>query len=167
MQDSPEENALNAALRLLEAGDKSRKELSERLRRKKFSGDVIEKTLSRLEAKGFVDDRRFAARLSERLGGRGASQRKMAFEMRRRGVPAEWIEEELNKTQPEEDSRLEQAGLRQWNRLKRLEAPVRFKRAFAALARQGFDPEPIRRFLDRMLREENNRVETEFYDDHG
>ncbi|MBP9865822.1 MAG: regulatory protein RecX [Candidatus Omnitrophica bacterium] len=163
---SPEENAWNTALRILEAGDKSRRELRDRLVQKRFKEEVVLKVLDRLEARGFLNDKTFAGRLAEKLGGRSASQRKMAFEMRRRGVPAEFIEEELARLAPDEDERLYQAGLKQWKKLNRLAPEVRTKRAFGSLARQGFDSEGIRRFFERVLREEKNKGDESHYDDH-
>lgn len=164
---SPEENALNAALKLLEAGDKSRRELADRLRQKRYKEEIVLKVLARLEARGFVDDRVFAGRLAEKLGFRGTSQRKMAFDLRRRGVPADIIEEEMGRLAPAEEDRLTQAGLKQWKRHSRLAPDLRSKKVFGFLARQGFDSEPIRRFLDRVVREEKNEGESESYDDHG
>ena len=162
---SPEEMAWNTALRLLEAGDKSRHELMTRLAQKRFNSAVVEKVLDRLEARGFLNDKTFAGRLAEKLGGRSSSQRKMAFEMRRRGVPPELIEAELVRLAPDEDERLYQAGLKQWNKLSRLAPDVRRKRAFGALARQGFDAESIRRFFERVIREEKNKGDEDCYAD--
>jgi len=165
-EPTPEENAWNTALRLLEAGDKSRRELGDRLAGKKFAQAVIEKVLDRLESRGFLNDKTFAGRLAEKLGSRSASQRKMAFEMRRRGVPQEFIQEELLKLAPDEDERLYQAGLKQWKKLSRVAPEARIKRAFGSLARQGFDSEGIRRFLERIHREEKNKGEESFYADN-
>ena len=164
-EPSPEENAWNTALRLLEAGDKSRRQLGDRLVQKRFKEDVVMKVLDRLEARGFLNDKVFAGRLAEKLSGRSSSQRKMAFEMHRRGVPPEVIQEELTRLAPDEDERLYHAGLKQWKKLSRLAPEVRTRRAFGALARQGFDSESIRRFFERVLREEKNKGNEAFYDD--
>lgn len=164
-EPSPEEIAWNTALRLLEAGDKSRRELMDRLARKRFKEEIIVKVLDRLEARGFLDDKIFAGRLADKLEGRSSSQRKMAFEMRRRGVPPELIQEELARLAPDEDERLYQAGLKQWKKLSRTAPEVRTKRAFGALARQGFDSEAIRRFLERIHHEEKNTGEESIYAD--
>lgn len=165
-EPSPEENAWNTALRLLEAGDKSRRELMDRLIRKRFNQEIVVKVLDRLELRGFLNDKVFAGRLAEKLGSRSSSQRKTAFEMRRRGVAPELIQEELLRLAPDEDERLYQAGLKQWRRLSRLTPEVRTRRAFGALARQGFDSESIRRFLERVQSEEKNKGADSFYDDH-
>ena len=162
---SPEEIAWNTALRILEAGDKSRRELKERLAQKRFKEDVVAKVLDRLETRGFLNDKTFAGRLADKLGYRSSSQRKMAFEMRRRGVPPEYIQEELTRLAPDEDERLYQTGLKQWNKLRRLTPEVRTKRAFGSLARQGFDSEAIRRFLERVVREEKNKGDESIYAD--
>jgi len=163
---SPDEKAWNSALRLLEAGDKSRQELKERLIQKRFDHELVEQVLDRLENSGFLNDKVFAARLADKLEARKASQRKVAFEMRRRGVPAEYMQEELARLELGQEDRLYQACRKQWNRLNRLDPQVRTRRIFGSLARQGFDSEPIRLVLERIIHEEINKGDEQSYVDY-
>jgi len=84
-------DAREAALRLLEVRDRSRRELSWRLRDKGFPADEIAALLERLVETGLVDDRRFACLRARALVLRGQGARRVEADLRARGVAAEHI----------------------------------------------------------------------------
>ena len=147
---SPEKRALDAALKLLEAGDKSCREVRQRLEKKSFAAGVIDAVLGRLETSGLLDDRHFAEQLAERLTPK-AGRKRIAFELRRRGVADAVIEEQMVRLSDEdEQARLNEVGMRQWRRASRLEAQVRRRKVFGYLARSGFEADMIRSFFEKL-----------------
>jgi len=81
--------AYQAALALLARRDHFRRELENKLRGKKYSADEIEDAVSRCEAAGLVDDLRVGGRFVEvRAEGRGWGPRRLAGELKSRGVPS-------------------------------------------------------------------------------
>jgi regulatory protein len=84
-------DAREAALRLLEVRDRSRRELATRLREKGFAAEEIEPLLERLVETGLVDDRRFAALRARALVRRGQGARRIEADLRARGVGREAI----------------------------------------------------------------------------
>lgn len=139
--DSQIDGAWNAALRLLSASSKSRKELTDRLLRKGFSSQTVEVILSRLEKQGLVNDRIFAANLAGRLEAeRFAGRHKIAFELKRRGIAPDIRDEILSGLPPEEEmARAQALADSQWPRLAQLPFLKRKRKLFDALVRKGFD----------------------------
>ncbi len=82
--------AYQAALAFLGRRDHFRRELETKLRGKKYPADEIEDAVSRCEASGLVDDFRVGERFVEvRAEGRGWGPRRLAGELKSRGVPSE------------------------------------------------------------------------------
>jgi regulatory protein len=85
--------AFQAALALLARRDHFRSELENKLRAKKYPADEIEGAISRCEAAGLVDDLRVGGRFVEvRAEDRGWGPRRLAAELKNRGVPSEEAE---------------------------------------------------------------------------
>lgn len=82
--------AREAALRLLAVRARSRSELSDRLRRKGHAPAVVREVVDSLAAVGLVDDRAFAELWAdERMRLRPVGRRRLAQELRAKGVPPE------------------------------------------------------------------------------
>ena len=82
------------AQELLARRDHGRKELADKLRRRGFPEAEIREALERLAAKGFLDDRKFAAGLVEELFfRRGWGWYAIVARLRRRGLTAALAEE--------------------------------------------------------------------------
>ena len=64
---TPDEKAYEAALTLLDFHARSRKELEERLARKKFSAEAVEYAIGKLEQNGLVNDEKYARNLGDGL----------------------------------------------------------------------------------------------------
>ena len=163
---TPEESAFESALRLLAAGDKTCRELKNRLERKAYPAPVIETVLERLQKKGFLNDAAFAAQLVDRLLYKSAGKKKIAFELARRGFAGPVIAGQLERLTPEtEQGSLEEAGLKQWRRYRRLDSAARQKKVFAFLARSGFESGMIRAFLERLAAGTGQEDEASSHDD--
>jgi regulatory protein len=79
--------AYRKALKLLGRRDHFRAELAEKLRRKNFDHNEIERALERLAGLDLLDDERLAKRFAElRSVDRGWGPRRLSAELRRRGV---------------------------------------------------------------------------------
>ncbi|HTL48477.1 MAG TPA: regulatory protein RecX [Verrucomicrobiae bacterium] len=142
MQTNSRENeAFVYSLKLLGISARSRKVLGEKLEAKGFPSAVVESTLARLEKTGFLDDKTLAAGLVNRYSvSTPSGRRRIDFEMKRRGVPAEIRREALESltAEQERESALELARLK-WQRLGRVEPQARRKRVYDFLLRRGFD----------------------------
>ena len=82
-------SAYQTALDLLARRDHFRQELVEKLRRRGYPEAELEDAVARCADAGLLDDERLAARFVElRAADRGWGPRRLAAELRRRGVPA-------------------------------------------------------------------------------
>ncbi len=98
------QRCFNAATLYLSYRPRSEPELRERLRRRKFGNDSIEKALARLREQGLVDDTAFAQFWKEnRDYFSPRSQRLTKLELKRKGVAEEIIDRVVN-TIDDEDS---------------------------------------------------------------
>ncbi|HOW88371.1 MAG TPA: regulatory protein RecX, partial [Candidatus Omnitrophota bacterium] len=107
--------ALITALRLLAASPKSDQELRKKLAAKGYPREILERAINELKAQGVLDDRVYAKDLMARLTqGKAAGRYRVAFELKRHGVPQK-IREELLDTltdEAETERALEQARLK-------------------------------------------------------
>jgi regulatory protein len=88
-----EQAARDTCLRLLSRRARSAGELRERLRTGGFSPDVAEGVLSNLQDAGLIDDEEFARSwVAGRKAAGGASRRRIAWELKRKGVDRDLIE---------------------------------------------------------------------------
>lgn len=88
------ERAWHYALKLLAARDYTVARLREKLVLKAFSEEHADEVIIRLETGGWVSDRRFAERFAESAVSSGRFYGlRLRQEMRRRGVPAELVDE--------------------------------------------------------------------------
>ena len=91
-----EQAARDTCLRLLSRRARSAGELRERLRTGGVSTDVAEGVLSNLEDAGLIDDEEFTRSwVAGRKAAGGASRRRIAWELRRKGVDRNLIERVL------------------------------------------------------------------------
>ena len=141
--------AKQAALRLLKIRSRSEKEIRERLKLKKFSGEIIEEILEHLKKVQLVDDRQFTkdwinARLTKPFG-----LRRISFELRKKGIDDELLKEELAFVQvnyPEDDIVIALAKQRA-ARYKETDKTVLKKRVFNYLAYRGFNIDAIQKAI--------------------
>jgi regulatory protein len=88
-----ETEAYLAALRILTRSDRSVADLGKRLRQRNFPEEQVAAAIERCLALGYLDDRRLAGRLARTFSESGrAVGRRLLFEMKKRGIPAELAE---------------------------------------------------------------------------
>jgi regulatory protein len=96
--------AYQYALKLLAARDYTSAMLKTKLCAREFNEADADTVVTRLSTEGWLDDRRFAERFAESAlaAGRFFGPR-LRMELRRRGVPAELVEDVLGRLQGEHD----------------------------------------------------------------
>jgi regulatory protein len=92
------------AYRLLAYRSQTTCEVRARLARKGYTGVVIDEVLRQLVAEGYIDDRKVAFDWARyRLQAKPVGRRRLAWELHRRGIPQELIEEAMREIYAELD----------------------------------------------------------------
>lgn len=136
---------------------RSENEFRQRLKRKEFSREVIEQTISFLKAKGIIDDNYFAkvwiqSRIKKPLGIRRLKQ-----ELILKGVDRAVIDWQINeiKKNYSEESVVREIAKERLNKLKGIDTERARKRVYAYLLRRGFSPEIV---IDVLTQSENSDI---------
>jgi regulatory protein len=138
---------LEAGLRFLEARQRSTAEVRRRLLTNGYRADLVDGCLERLRDLGILDDEAFARTWVEsRDRARPRGERALRSELARKGIDRELTDEVLEEreaNQPDADAEAARRVLeRHANALARVTDPrARRQRAYALLARNGFDSE--------------------------
>ena len=133
------------AFLLLKYRQRSEKEISDRLRKKKFSEDLIKETLDFLREKKFVDDAAFCRGwIRERLA-RSIGPRRIFQELKLKGIDKQIIESGLNEVKESynEDQTARELAQRRLASLKDLDPQTARRRIYGYLLRRGFSPEVV------------------------
>jgi regulatory protein len=96
--------AKQQAYRLLAYRSQTSSELRDRLQRRGYTAMIIDEVLRQLASDGYIDDRKFALDWSRyRLQSKPLGRRRLAWELQRRGIPSESVEEVLREVYSEFD----------------------------------------------------------------
>ncbi|MEO0069691.1 MAG: RecX family transcriptional regulator [candidate division WOR-3 bacterium] len=139
------------AFLLLSYRARSRKELTERLKKKGYSEKIIERVMNRLIELGLIDDERLARDFVEsriKVGHKG--KWRVRAELLKLGIPKEMVEREI-KAAPDEVAAAEMVVEHYLPRYRNLDPKTRKRRLIGLLARRGFSPETIARVLKAEL----------------
>ena len=150
--DEQSKQALITALRLLAASPKSGSELRKKLAEKGYASESIEQALDKLRAQGVLDDTLYAKDLLARLTlGKAAGRHKIAFELKRHGVPQKIRNDLLDSlsNEDEAESAFERARLK-WAGWSKLEPQKRKKRLYDFLIRKGYDFQIVQDVLQKL-----------------
>lgn len=141
----PYNRALDYAFRLLKFRIRSEFELRSRLKRKKFEEAVVEKVLSFLKEKEFVNDREFARLWTQDKLIRPLGIRRIRQELKLKGIEASLINETLSavKAKYEEGALTLQLARERLKRYNKLEPQKAKRRIYSFLLRRGFSPEAV------------------------
>ena len=153
---------LDAALRFLEARQRSVAEVRRRLMTAGYRVELVDGAITRLGDLGILDDAAFtAAWVESRDRARPRGERALRQELRLKGVDRTLIDEALADRRPEpggetdpDAAAAERLLGRHAAALGRIADPrARRQRAYALLARNGFDPDAAARASTAFLRE--------------
>lgn len=139
------QKAKNYAFLLLKFRLRSENELRQRFEKKKFNTQIIERTLSFLKDKGFIDDKYFAKIWTESRVKRPLGIRRLKQELIIKGIDKAIIDSQINeikKDYPEEEIVASIAKDR-LNKLKGYDPQKARRRVYAYLLRRGFSPEVV------------------------
>ncbi|MBI2781776.1 MAG: regulatory protein RecX [Chloroflexi bacterium] len=138
---------LEAALRFLEPRERSIGEVRRRLSRVGYREELVEGSIARLIELGMLDDQAFARTwIESRDRARPRGERALRFELARKGIDRQTADQTIAERaaeHPEADSDAAARLLaRNAGSLDRVGDPrARQQRAYALLARNGFDPD--------------------------
>jgi len=139
-------SAREAAVALLAHREHSHLELLQKLEKKEFSPDEIEKALDQLREQGLQSDQRFTEAYTHWRINAGFGPRRIAMELKQRGVSQELIDKYL---QPGNrafwKNRLQLVWQKKF-KIKTKEAKEHAKQ-YRHLMQKGFEPELIHAFL--------------------
>jgi len=150
---------LEAALRFLEPRQRSADEVRRRLLLRGYRPDLVDGCLERLVDLGIVDDAAFAqAWVESRDRARPRGERALRAELRRKGIDRRVVDDVLETRETEQPAADATAARRVLERhasaLARVADPrARRQRAYALLARSGFDSETAVEAISAMLEE--------------
>ena len=156
MPSSPDQSALNAALRLLSYRPRSIQEVYSRLARRFAIADV-DGAIAFLQEQGFVDDMAFAQFWKEsRRRNRPSSVAMMRSELSRLGIARDIIDDTLDDVDDEEEARyaMEMAA----NKMKCMNYESFFKKAGGHLRRRGFSYAIVKGTVERAWSELTDSV---------
>lgn len=145
IQVSDARRAQEKALYLLEYRNYSKRELTEKIARTAASREAAQAAAGRMEELGLIDDRRFGEDYAKELFSRkGYGARRVAQELRRKGLDQELVQELVEKYGGPEQSeknirRVLEKKYPGWQE----DEKVR-RRAFAALQRLGYSYQEVR-----------------------
>jgi regulatory protein len=143
---------MNLALYYLEQRARSEKELRDYLSRKEMPEEIIDDVIERLAGYGYIDDGAFAARYAATRIRRN-SGRKIAYELRRKGVGDDAVRQALGSIDPDEEL---QGAMEHARRSLKGETDQKARqRAYASLARRGYPGELVRKALDALLKDQD------------
>jgi regulatory protein len=138
--------AKQQAYRLLAYRSQTSSELRDRLARRGYTATIIDEVLQRLASEGYLDDRKLALDWARyRVQTKPIGRRRLAWELQRRGVPSESIEEVLREVYSEYDEvTLAEQAARKRLRTKELPRSVHERQREARyLLRLGFNADAV------------------------
>ncbi len=138
----PYELAREICLRQLAHSARTRSQLADAMRRRAVPDEVAADVLSRFEDVGLIDDRVFAAAwVDSRHRARGVGPRKIAYELRNRGVSPDLISATVETiTTDEQRATARRLVERRLASTRGQPAPLRARRLVGMLARKGYSP---------------------------
>ena len=149
------QKAKDAAYNYLSYRARSVKEVRDKLVQKEFAEEIIEQVVDDLQRQKLLNDREFARRFVEARLGRANGSRKLAQELRRKGIETEIIDEVLGEFAATLDSEERAMGLlgKQAWRYRGLERDKAKRRMLGFLARRGYDAQMARSAVDKVWQE--------------
>lgn len=147
------QRCLNAALRLLGYRPRSENELRQRLQRRGFNGEYLDKAIDRLKEQGLIDDIAFARFWKEnRETFSPRSRRLTKLELRRKGLSSDIIEQVIGEI--DDSKSAYQAAVKRAPRLVGADYQDFRRRLGAYLGRRGFSYSVIEKTTERIWKEQ-------------
>jgi regulatory protein len=150
----PESVARKILLDQLTGQARSRKELADKLAKKRVPEEIAVRLLDRFEEVGLVDDAAFARLwVDSRQSGKGLARRALAQELRRKGVADEVAREALDEVDPADEEAAARALVaKKLRSLGRFDDITKTRRLVGMLARKGYPPGMAMSVVREMVR---------------
>jgi regulatory protein len=149
---------LNEAIRYIGYRPRSEYEVRQRLQRRGFDGDCLDKVITSLKEQGHIDDTSFARFWKEnRQDFSPRSRRLTRMELRRKGIDNELIESIVSEV--DDNDSAYRAALIKARRLSTSDYQLFRRRLGEHLKRKGFGYEVIKETIDRVWRVPVNNSE--------
>lgn len=142
--------ALEQAVRLLKARDRSRQEVWQRLQAQGYSDGSIALAVERLSRASYLDDARYARNTIARLGKKYGPIR-LKSELTQKGLSAQHIEDAMEEQDSEFHLQAAIAYAQKALKSSRGDERAVYRRLYAALARRGYPPDLVRKALSAVL----------------
>ncbi len=159
------EKFYDKALRFLSYRPRSEKEVKENLQKKSFgrrsgpSESTIELIIKKLREQKFLNDREFTRWwIEQRTLVKPTGRRLIKFELKRKGIDKELIDEIFDELENIVQDELEMARKlvqRKINKYKGLDRQKIYQRLGGFLSRRGFDYDTIKKSIDEFISKEN------------
>jgi regulatory protein len=146
------QKAKGSALRLLKLRPRSTKELRDRLHRKEFPSDIIEKVIEEFAKSELLDDEAFAkAWVNWRLSGRPVGLRRIAQELKDKGIPRDTVDGLIAASREDYDEEAVVQNIAERRIRQRAQGSVPFlkrkKRVLDYLLRRGFSADVVSKVI--------------------
>ncbi len=148
--------ALEKAVAMLAARACSRGEISQKLKASGYSPQAVEMVLVKLEKERLLNDREFASQWARYRTDQRYGPRRIAAELKRKGLAEEDAEEALSALPEEEQlSRAKQLARKGFDRARADEDPRKtLQRVMAAIVRRGYDWDIARAACEAYIRQQ-------------
>jgi len=148
--DDEIKRAYAAAVNLLGYRARSKSEVAQRLKQREFSEAAIGQTIERLQQEGYLNDSEFGqAWIESRQRASPRGERALRYELQRKGIDRELIEELFTEVDLDEEGaawRAIEAKVERWRELDRFQ----FRQKVGSfLARRGFGHDVVRPVVER------------------
>jgi regulatory protein len=146
--------AIDAAIRLLTSRPRSVREITDRLKRKEYGDETIERVIARLREWRYIDDEAFARYWVEnRESNRPRGRRLLEQELRQKGVERETVRETLDDSGIDERAGALEIARAKLRSYRNEEESVARRRLGAFLARRGYGYDVVKPVLDELFGE--------------
>ena len=150
------EAAVRAAMRSLATRGRARGDLRRRLIQKQHPPQAVDEALTQLDARGLLDDRRFAVEYAARHAARGRGPARLVADLQSQGVDRAIADRAVGEALAEEgidpDSAMRAVAERRASQLEKLAPAVRKRRLLAYLARRGYPGGQVRELVEALCR---------------
>ena len=124
-------------------------ELRRKLLQKGEPAEAVDAAIERLKGQKLLDDDQFARQFARsKVVGAGASRRRIAMELTRKGVDRETADAAIDEMAESEgidvSAAIHRVAQKKWKSLSKLDEATATRRLYAFLARRGFNPDEIR-----------------------
>jgi regulatory protein len=134
-----ENEAKEAALRLLSFRRRTEREIKDKLRQKGFDAKIIALTVEKLKSYDLINDLEFAAAwVKERLALKPRGKRLLRQELWKKGIPRDIIEQTTEELCRDEEKAAVELLKKVERRYKNLEPAIARRRIYGLLTRRGF-----------------------------